>query len=262
MKFHTDEENLSLVDKIQLVIALKLWEWAYLLCEPFISTLYRVVRRTLRKITKNYATTPLLLDAGGRSSSYTTGLNAIVTISDLPRVTSIQKGLSLGLSLTLISAIRRNRSNVKEILYDDMTDSNLSDTSFDCVTAIEVLEHVSKDQLFIKAVHRVLKKDGVFIMTTPNGEYVVNTNPDHIRHYSRAQLQKLLKTTFSDVDVFYAVKGGVLYNLGLAQWTLKNPFRTLISMACNLLNNFQFLQPQLRYQNKGTMHLIGLAWKH
>ena len=135
--------------------------------------------------------------------------------------------------------LRRNRSNIVELIIDDMTHSRLKTDSFDCVLAIEVLEHVNDDLSFIREVHRVLKERGVFMMTTPNGKIIPNTNPDHVRHYSRKKLIELLSSEFKNVEVDYIVEAGVAHKLGRATWSLHRPFRTLISMVCRFINSLQ-----------------------
>ena len=43
-----------------------------------------------------------------------------------------------------------------------------ADNSFDCIFAIEVLEHLENSRFFVREVYRVLKPDGQFIMSTPS----------------------------------------------------------------------------------------------
>ncbi len=40
--------------------------------------------------------------------------------------------------------------------------------SFDAVTCFEVLEHLSDDEAGIREIHRILKKNGLFILSVPN----------------------------------------------------------------------------------------------
>lgn len=126
---------------------------------------------------------------------------------DLPRESEIQKALNLGVTDEIVDQTWARRSNVKGILFGDMTCSSLPDNSFDCVVAVEVLEHVEQDDLFVKEVNRVLKPGGLFLMTTPNGDFCKNINRDHVRHYQRPQLQSLLSSYFTDVEVEYAIQG-------------------------------------------------------
>ena len=142
-----------------------------------------------------------------------------------------------------------------------MTRSSLPDKAFDCVVATEVLEHVEEDALFVEQVHRVLKAGGIFLMTTPNGDSVKNTNPDHKRHYTRAQLTALLKSVFEQVDVEYAIRAGLPRKVGLRSWSTRKPLQTALSMAGNVVNTIQSAKSSLRTQAQGTRHLIATARK-
>lgn len=50
----------------------------------------------------------------------------------------------------------------------DLMDMRFADGSFDVVVAMEVLEHVTDLDIALSNIHRVLRDDGVFIMSTPN----------------------------------------------------------------------------------------------
>ena len=51
--------------------------------------------------------------------------------------------------------------NIEKIPFNDNT--------FDVVTASEVIEHIEHPMQALKEVHRILKPQGVFVMSTPNG---------------------------------------------------------------------------------------------
>ena len=198
---------------------------------------------------------------GGRKSYYTIGVPADVTITDIHREHEVQHRQHLGINFDIISQLYARRSNIAAVQYDDMTHSTLSSEQFDCVVAIEVLEHIDQDSEFIRQVHRVLKSDGVFLMTTPNGQSVRNTNPDHRRHYTREQLSGLLASTFAFVNVEYAVKSGVFYNLGLRSWSLKRPVYTVLAMFGAFVNSIQSAGEDVRHQSAGTQELFAIARK-
>jgi SAM-dependent methyltransferase len=46
----------------------------------------------------------------------------------------------------------------------------VSDSQFDCIVAIDVLEHLREDQPFLKELKRVLKPTGQAVVTVPNGD--------------------------------------------------------------------------------------------
>jgi len=50
------------------------------------------------------------------------------------------------------------------------------DATFDCVTAIEVLEHVDQLDTALSEIHRVLKPGGAFAFTTPNRWFPLETH--------------------------------------------------------------------------------------
>ena len=240
---------------------MKSFEFIYLCTEPFLPPLYKKVRGRLLKIAKSQSDKPAILDVGGRKSHYTIGVPADITISDLPRESDIQKDLNLGINQEIIEMTRKRRTNVQEVMLDDMTRSSLPSNKFNCVVAVEVLEHVEEDDDFVREVHRVLRPGGVFLMTTPNGDSVKNTNPDHKRHYTREQLHSLLCSYFGGVEVEYAIQGGPFRKFGLRGWSIRNPWRTALSMVSNVINSIQSSPESLKYRAQGTRHLIAIAKK-
>jgi SAM-dependent methyltransferase len=237
------------------------FELIYLCAEPFLLPLHTQVRRQLRRIVNASSQHPTILDVGGRKSHYTVGISASITVTDLPRESDIQTALHLGIDEEIIEECYRRRSNIKSVLYDDMTHSSLPDCSFDCVVSVEVLEHVDEDALFVWNVSRILKANGVFLMTTPNGDAVKNTNPDHKRHYTQEQLRSLLSQYFGSVHIEYAIQNGLFGEQGLRSWSIKRPLGTLIGMTSNLINLVQSSFPNLKHDMHSTRHLIAVAGK-
>lgn len=241
--------------------SMKPFEIAYLCAEPFLPPLYGLVRRRLIELSEIAMQYPRILDVGGRKSHYTIGVPGEVTVTDLPRESEIQKSLNLGLNTSIVEQTIRRRTNVREVLFDDMTHSSLPDNTFDCVVAVEVLEHVEHDADFVREAHRVLKSPGAFLMTTPNGDHVKKVHPDHKRHYTRAQLTSLLSSFFDTVEVDYAIRGGAFRRWGLKGWSLKQPVVTAMSILGNAVNAFESSGEAIKFQASGTYHLLATAYK-
>ena len=242
------------------------FERLYLCLEPFFPPIYGAVREKLKALVRSRSAlhdgaSPRILDVGGRKSHYTIGVRGLITVSDLPRETDLQKQLNLGANDATMAQTRARRSNIEDLIYDDMTESRLSDEEFDIVVSVEVLEHVERDGRFLDEVARVLKPGGVFLMTTPNGDFVRNTNPDHKRHYHRDQLLKLLSDRFSEARVDYAIVGGRSRRMGLRPWSPRRPLVTVGSMGANLVNRWLSRRPAVSGQSQGSYHLIAVAQK-
>jgi SAM-dependent methyltransferase len=242
-------------------MTMKMYEMGRLLAEPVLPPLYKQFRARLREIIKSNTESPRILDVGGRKSPYTIGIPAQITVIDLPRNSEVQKELHLGINDSIVEQTRQRRSNIKDVVFGDMTCSDLPSESFDYVVSVEVLEHVEQDELFVKEVSRVLKNGGTFLMTTPNGDWVENKNPDHKRHYKRQQLSDLLSKYFDEVTVEYAIAGGYYRKLGLRSWSLNHPIKTASSIFGNVVNSIQSSGSEIKNQAKGTHHLFAVAKK-
>lgn len=204
-----------------------------------------------------------ILDVGGRKSPYTIKIDANITLLDVPQENKTQEQLNLGFTSELISFIKEKRSNIKDIILQDMTKSTLSDASYDAVVCVEVIEHVERDNIFVNNIAKVLKNGGWAYFTTPNGDYVKNEppyyNPDHKRHYTKKQLQSLLEKHFHKVEVVYAVKTGKYRSWGHKRFSLKKPFRLLKSIAGNIINRFE--STGVENTSRRTGHLIAIVHK-
>lgn len=238
---------------------MSLFEWSYLCAEPFMLPIYGQVRARLAQLIAKRSGPVRVLDVGGRKSHYTVGLPSEVCITDLPRRSALQQQLHLGITDGIIDETLSRRTNVKWIVFDDMTRSALKSGSFDLVVAVEVLEHIERDASFVAEVARILKPGGTFLMTTPNGDYLENTNPDHKRHYTAAGLRRVLSGSFEEVTVDFAVLSGKLHQWGLASWSPAHPLRTGRGMLSNWVNARRSRRPSVAGRAIGTCHLVAVG---
>lgn len=77
--------------------------------------------------------------------------------------------------------------------------SGLQANAYDVVVSFQVIEHIDKDELFLKEIHRVLKPGGLALLTTPNRKMSLSRNPWHIREYLPQELKRLASPIFSSV---------------------------------------------------------------
>ena len=235
------------------------YELARRLASPFLPVVYSHARRDIARLLGSTSVDrPSILDVGGRSSPYTVGLRARITLLDIPRQGEVPHQLNLGLTDEIQDRLRRRRSNVERFVLEDMTRCSLPSDSFDGVIAIETIEHVDDDDAFVEQIRRVLKPGGWAYLTTPNGDYIRNEppdyNPDHRRHYRRRQLSQLLSRYFSEVRVVYGVRTGKHRYRGLRSIDLRRPWSALLTMASNVINRFE--SRGLSEQPVRTAHLF------
>ncbi|NQX47270.1 class I SAM-dependent methyltransferase [Paenibacillus tritici] len=82
------------------------------------------------------------------------------------------------------------------------------DAEFDCIVNFEVIEHVDANiqNLFLKEAKRVLKSDGILIMSTPNKLIYTDKsgyrNPFHLSEFYPEDFKLFLKQEFENVKIF------------------------------------------------------------
>ena len=75
-----------------------------------------------------------------------------------------------------------------------------ADGSFDFAVSFQVIEHIVRDDDFVREVARVLRAGGRFIVSTPNAPMSLTRNPWHVREYSAEGLRDLLSRHFPHVE--------------------------------------------------------------
>jgi SAM-dependent methyltransferase len=235
------------------------FELLYRCLLPFEHPLHRMVNAVVREKARCLPSRPRLLDVGGRSSNYTVGIAADVVVTELPRTSAVQHQLALGATDELVQRIRKRRSNIVDYVFDDLTSTSLDRSSFELAVAVEVIEHVEDDESFVANLRSVLKKGGCAVLTTPNGDFVHNNNPDHVRHYKKEELSELLRRHFSQVDVSYAVMQDDNLRRGMQRWSVRRPFRTLGSFYGNWRNSRTHRLQDIGGTSEGTLHLLAVV---
>ncbi len=123
------------------------------------------------------------------------------------------------------------RSRGLEVHCGQLADAPLAPESFDVVTAFDVIEHLRSPRAFLAQVHRLLRPDGLLVLTTPNigglvprctywlvgrtvGAWEHPTPPGHLVQFSRHTLFAILSRTGFRVAVWRAEHIPVAYSVG------------------------------------------------
>jgi SAM-dependent methyltransferase len=75
------------------------------------------------------------------------------------------------------------------------------DASFDTVTSFQVIEHLPDPGPYVREMARVLKPDGLCVVTTPNRLTSVGENPFHVHEFSPGELKMVLGERFAEVTM-------------------------------------------------------------
>jgi SAM-dependent methyltransferase len=89
-----------------------------------------------------------------------------------------------------------------EFLRADAAALSLDDSSFDAVTCFETIEHVDDPAALVAEAARVLRPDGLFIVSSPNRAQYPPGNPYHVKEFLPDELRALLSGSFSEVALF------------------------------------------------------------
>ena len=76
------------------------------------------------------------------------------------------------------------------------------DSFFDVFTSFETIEHVENEDLQFQEIKRVLKKDGLYILSTPNDWKDGECNPYHVRLYTYYSLRETLSKNFEVLSIY------------------------------------------------------------
>jgi ubiquinone/menaquinone biosynthesis C-methylase UbiE len=79
----------------------------------------------------------------------------------------------------------------------------LADNSVDVVATFETIEHIPDYGKFIKEVKRVLRPDGIAIVSTPNDLEFAEGNHFHLHEFEYSELMSLLAKDFKYIDSYY-----------------------------------------------------------
>ena len=79
----------------------------------------------------------------------------------------------------------------------------LPDASVDVVVSFETLEHITDYKQFLSEIKRVLKPDGLAIISTPNDLEFAKGNHHHVHQFSETELQNILSKEFKNIKPYY-----------------------------------------------------------
>jgi len=117
--------------------------------------------------------------------------------------------IGVDISKEAIDYAKKNyqKRNIKFYVGNAINLNFLKDRMFDVIVSFEVIEHIPNSDQYLKEVYRLLKPNGVFIVSTPNKRYSSPNsekplNPFHVTEFWLDDFKRLLKKYFSNVKLY------------------------------------------------------------
>lgn len=95
----------------------------------------------------------------------------------------------------------------------------------DVIVSIETIEHLKNPEKFLKEIKRVLKKDGLVIISTPNVLVYPKGNIFHKKEFAPKELKTLLLKYFKNLKIYY--QHSVLSSYVLSEKSLSKDYKEI-----------------------------------
>jgi ubiquinone/menaquinone biosynthesis C-methylase UbiE len=158
--------------------------------KPLLTPLQRILR--IRKIVKYIPDNCVLCDVGCGAKAFF--------------LKSISSRITRGIGITLKVTARDYDDNIRLLEHNIEKTLPLKSEIFDCVTLLAVIEHLDYPSFILEECYRILKSEGVLILTTPTpqakpvleflsklGILSRNAVADHKHYFSGEEIKDILE---------------------------------------------------------------------
>jgi ubiquinone/menaquinone biosynthesis C-methylase UbiE len=153
-------------------------------------------------LSRYYFAQPLMTERSVLDVGCGTGYGSSILASNARTV------LGVDISKDAIGFAQQNyaRTNL-QFLVADCYRLSLKSESVEGVVCLEVIEHLLDQEAFLGEIQRVLKEDGLLVISTPNRIFYTDeckeSNPFHKREFDFQEFRSCLKGYFSRVEIYY-----------------------------------------------------------
>lgn len=138
----------------------------------------------------------------------------------------------------------------------DVTKLPFEDDSFEAAISFEVIEHLSRPEDLVVEAKRVIKDDGLFIVSTPDKQTYSNdrnsVNPYHVKEMYEAEFREILERHFEHVTLYR--QGAFAGSLILPGEELPADGRVTLESA-----HFSLEDPEFSLRAPATLYIIAVC---
>jgi ubiquinone/menaquinone biosynthesis C-methylase UbiE len=109
--------------------------------------------------------------------------------------------VGIDISEQTIARARHEMPEGVQLQVGDLRSLAFDDSSFDVVTCFEAIEHVEPAERVLDELHRVLGREGVILISSPNRGVYTEGNPHHVHEFTRDELVETIGRQFANVAV-------------------------------------------------------------
>ena len=107
--------------------------------------------------------------------------------------------VGVDLDESVIAEVRESASPGVSFEVADLRKLSFGDDEFDLITCFEAIEHVTEPELVLNELARILRPDGLLLVSTPNRDVYTPGNPFHLRELTPNELEAELGKRFRSV---------------------------------------------------------------
>ena len=107
-------------------------------------------------------------------------------------------GQVYGVDLSTHALKKALKKNISIVINSNLTSIPIKSKQFDVITALDVIEHIKEDSKVLLEFKRILKDDGILIVTVPAFQFLWSEHDvavSHERRYTSASLKRVFDET-------------------------------------------------------------------
>jgi len=159
-----------------------------------------------------------------------------------------------------------------DVKAGELEESNFPDNQFDAVTLFDVIEHLPNPLLTLKEVYRIVKPNGIVLLTTPNidgifpkltyflfaktiGAWEHPTPPGHLYQFSRRTIRRILENANLKVLFIKSYEIPLQYTVGKLENSIIESIKNNYVNSTNSTKNYLTDNDTFKNSN-GTYSLL------